>query len=284
MIVIESVAVMQAQSRAWQADGDRVALVPTMGALHEGHMALVAAARAAAGRVVVSIFVNPLQFGPGEDFTRYPRNLARDLALCETAGADAVFCPPVAVMYAGDRSVHIDEVALSQGLCGASRPGHFRGVLTVVAKLFNSARPDVAVFGQKDAQQVAVIRRLVRDLDYPIELVVVPTLREPDGLALSSRNAYLCPGERQAALSLNRALRAAEGLVGQGVKDCASLVRAMREILLAAPGVAPEYVTAVDAMTLQPVERVDAPVLLALAARVGATRLIDNTVVGLPSP
>lgn len=264
------------QVRAWRRDGLTVALVPTMGALHQGHLSLFAIARREADRVVASVFVNPTQFGPTEDFAAYPRDEAGDLARCEASGVDAVFLPAASEMYRPDATVHVAEDRLSKVLCGISRPTHFGGVLTVVAKLFGIVTPDVAVFGRKDAQQLAIIRRMVRDLDIPVRIVGAPIVREPSGLALSSRNAYLSDDERQRALCLRRSLDLAEAEWGAGRRDAATLRAAMRQIL-AADGADIDYVETVDADSLEPVETLRPNTLVAVAARIGRTRLIDNT-------
>ncbi len=275
MKIITTPREMQAWSRQRLAAGERIACVPTMGYLHEGHLSLVRRARAAADRVVLTLFVNPTQFGPGEDYAVYPRDPARDQALCEAEGVDALFMPAAADMYAPDASTAVVEEALSRRLCGASRPGHFRGVCTVVAKLFNCVRPDVAVFGQKDAQQALVIRRMVRDLDFPVEIVVAPIMREPDGLAKSSRNVRLSPAEREAALGLSRALGLAREALARGERD-ADAVRRRLERELAASGLRTDYVEIVDTRTLEPAPLLTPGVLVALAAFAGRTRLIDN--------
>lgn len=259
--------------------GRRIGFVPTMGALHEGHRSLMRAARAACDEVIVSIFVNPTQFGPGEDFERYPRPLEADLAACREEGVGAAFCPSVAEMYPPDSVTTVTVSRLTEGLCGAHRPGHFNGVTTVVTKLFNIVQPDVAFFGQKDAQQAAVIRRMVRDLCMPVEIVVCPTVREPDGLAISSRNSYLSAGERAQALSLSAALRWAEAQVRAGQRDVESLVREMRRQIDAAGPCGIDYVEIVDADDLRPKAVVEGRCLIALAVRIGNTRLIDNMVV-----
>jgi pantoate--beta-alanine ligase len=275
MKIITTPREMQAWSRQRLAAGERIACVPTMGYLHEGHLSLVRRARAAADRVVLTLFVNPTQFGPGEDYAVYPRDPARDQALCEAEGVDVLFMPAAADMYAPDASTAVVEEALSRRLCGASRPGHFRGVCTVVAKLFNCVRPDVAVFGQKDAQQALVIRRMVRDLDFPVEIVVAPIVREPDGLAKSSRNVRLSPAERAAALGLSRALGLAREALARGERD-ADAVRRRLERELAASGLRTDYVEFVDTRTLEPAPLLTPGVLVALAAFAGRTRLIDN--------
>ena len=272
---------MSRLAAGWRRSGRRVVLVPTMGALHAGHLALVDRARRAAGRagvVVVSIFVNPRQFGPKEDLSRYPRPLARDLAHCRARGVDAVFHPdrPEA-MYAPDHSVEVNETRLSAGLCGRSRPGHFGGVCTVVAKLFHLVQPDAAVFGMKDYQQLAIVRRMVRDLDFPVRILAHPTEREPDGLARSSRNAYLSPQERAQAPTVRRALLAAAALVGTGERRAAALRETMSaEITARAPLARVDYLEVVDAETLEPSDVLRSPTLLAAAVFFGNTRLIDN--------
>ncbi len=255
----------------------RVVLVPTMGALHAGHAALIRRAHALAGkngRVVVSIFVNPAQFGPKEDLSRYPRPFAEDKKLCASLGADAIFHPSAAEMYREDFSTWVNEESVSIGLCGASRPGHFRGVTTVVLKLFTIVQPDAAVFGLKDFQQCAVIARMVRDLDLPVRLVFAPTVRESDGLALSSRNAYLSPEERAEARSLRIALLAAGGAFLKGEHSAAKLTQIVREKISRTARV--DYVEAVDSTTLQPAREMKRGDTIALAAFFGRTRLIDN--------
>lgn len=259
-----------------QAPGRR-AVVMTMGALHAGHVSLVHAARAAADVVVVTVFVNPLQFGPGEDLDRYPRDLDGDLALLTGAGADVVFAPDVTQVYPdGEAVVRVTAGSIGERLEGAHRPGHFDGVLTVVLKLLHLTAPDLAFFGQKDAQQLMAVRRMVRDLDVPVEVVAVPTVRDPDGVALSSRNAYLDPDERERARALSRALRAAQDVAASG-GAAPDVVKAASAALGAEAGIVVDYVALVDARTAQdvpPEHRGDA--VLAVAARVGATRLIDN--------
>jgi pantoate--beta-alanine ligase len=256
--------------------GRSIGFVPTMGALHAGHVSLIEAARRDAAFVVVSIFVNPTQFGPNEDFAKYPRDEAGDLARCDRAGAELVFLPPVEVMYPPGAETSIHVARLTDTLCGPLRPGHFDGVATVVAKLFNIVRPDRAYFGEKDAQQLAVLRRMTLDLDLPIELVGCPIVREPDGLAMSSRNAYLSPAERKQAPCLYRSLRQAAERIAGGQTNPETVLAAMRETILAAGPARIEYVSIVDPDALQPVARIDRRVLIALAVRIGATRLIDN--------
>ena len=279
MKVVRSVGAMTRLAAAWP---NRVVLVPTMGALHAGHLSLVDRARRDAGRdgmVIVSIFVNPLQFGPKEDLSRYPRPLRRDLALCRERGVDLVFHPDAAGMYAPGRSVTVDESLLTGGLCGRSRPGHFSGVCTVVAKLFNLVRPHAAVFGQKDYQQLAIIRRMVRDLNFPLEIIGGETVREPDGLALSSRNVYLTSDERAQAPTLRRALLLAGKRVRAGERDAGALRAVIETELATAPLGRVDYAEIVDADDLQPVARLTHRAVLAVAVFFGRTRLIDNIVV-----
>jgi pantoate--beta-alanine ligase len=276
-VVSTKLEVRSAVSGARQA-GARIALVPTMGYLHEGHLALLDRARQLADWVGVSSFVNPLQFGPAEDLERYPRDLERDAALAAERGADLLFAPSVAEMYAGGEPwVRVTPAAGADTLCGASRPGHFVGVLTVVAKLFGIFSPDVAVFGQKDFQQVTLIRRMAGDLDFPLRIEVIPTVREADGLALSSRNVYLSGTDRERALALSGGLQRCRALFAAGERDGAVLRAALRTALTA-EGVELEYADVVDPLTLEPVVRVAEGSVCAVAARVGSTRLIDNTV------
>ena len=283
MHAITTIPEMRAFTAAARRAGKSIGFVPTMGFLHEGHLSLVGKAKELADLVVVSIFVNPTQFGPNEDFEKYPRDAARDEELCRNAGVDIIFLPGADDMYASDRSVWVEETSLSGDLCGASRPGHFRGVATVVAKLFNVVQPDLAVFGMKDAQQLRVIQRMVRDLDFPVEIVAGPTVREPDGLAMSSRNRYLSDDERATALSICRSLSAAEELYEAGERGARALEQTVSGILDNAAGLDVEYIKVVDFESLQPVETVTRPTLIAIAARVGDTRLIDNVLVGVNS-
>jgi pantoate--beta-alanine ligase len=259
--------------------GRRVGFVPTMGALHEGHRSLMRVARAASQDVVVSIFVNPTQFGPGEDFERYPRPLEADLAACREEGVDGVFCPSVAEMYSPDAVTAVAVSRLQEGLCGVHRPGHFDGVTTVVAKLFNIVQPDAAFFGQKDAQQAVLIRRMVRDLCMPVEVVVCPIVREADGMALSSRNVYLSPAERAQARSLSAALRWTQAQVAAGARCALGLVQGMRQQIEAAGPCSIDYIEIVDAEALRPKTVIEGRCLVALAVRIGKTRLIDNVLV-----
>jgi pantoate--beta-alanine ligase len=259
--------------------GLTVGLVPTMGALHEGHASLVRAARAETGFVVVSVFVNPTQFGPNEDFNRYPRPVEQDLEVCGREGVDLAFVPEAATVYPPGFRTFVEVHGLQDVLCGASRPGHFRGVATVVLKLFNVVRPDVAYFGQKDAQQARIVRQMVRDLDVPVEVRICPIVRAADGLALSSRNQYLDPAQRRHATVLHQALAAARARVEAGERDAAVVRLALAERLASAPGAVVDYAAVVDYDTLQPVERLRGEVLIAVAVKFGATRLIDNVIV-----
>lgn len=280
MAQVEAVGQLRSWRRQQREEGRRVGFVPTMGALHEGHLALVDRARDLSDRVVMSVFVNPLQFGPDEDFTRYPRNLDRDRALAEDRGVDLLFVPAVAALYPEGADTRVVPGAIADRWEGAVRAGHFAGVLTVVAKLFNLVQPDVAVFGQKDIQQVTLVRRMVDDLDFPLRLVVAPTVREPDGLALSSRNVYLDPPSRAQALGLSRALAAAEAAFAGGETNPAALEAGIRAVLDAHPGLTPDYIAITDPERLEPVAEVVPGTVVALAGRVGATRLIDNTILG----
>ncbi len=275
-----TVAELRSALTGFREKGQSVALVPTMGALHAGHLALVEQARRSAGKVVVSLFVNPKQFGPGEDLDRYPRDLEGDAEKLREAGVDLLFAPTVEEMYPPGFSTTVHVAGVSEGMEGARRPGHFDGVATVVARLFGLVLPDLAFFGQKDAQQCAVVMRLAKDLGLPVEVRVVPTVRESDGLALSSRNAYLTPEERKAAPALFRALLATQLLHGLGERKAERLLAAFRMALATEPLLALDTVDLVDVATMRPVATVDGPVLLAAAVRAGRTRLIDNVVFG----
>lgn len=275
MRVVRDAFALRALVREARASGKTVSFVPTMGALHEGHLSLVRLARRECPFVVASIFVNPLQFAPGEDLTRYPRREPEDLAALEREGVDVVYLPEARDLYPEGFSTAVEVGGVSEGGEGAARPGHFRGVATVVAKLFLQAAPDVAVFGQKDIQQVAVVRRMVRDLDFPIRLVVGETVREPDGLAMSSRNAYLSPEDRKLAAAFPRALLEARDDVRRGERDAARLTEAARRRLTEA-GLAVDYVEVIDPETMAPVREAAPGSTLAAAVRVGKTRLIDN--------
>ena len=274
MEVAATIERMRALRRAMRGD---VGLVPTMGYLHEGHLSLVRAARTQNDHVVVSIFVNPTQFGPGEDFERYPRDPERDVTFLRDEGVDVVFMPSVEEMYPQGRATFIDVAGVTDVLEGAHRPGHFRGVTTVVAMLFNIVQPRRAYFGRKDAQQLVVVRTLVRDLHLDLDIVAMPIVREPDGLAMSSRNAYLSPDERSAALVLSRALRLAEERFAAGERDAECLRVAIRELIAQEPLARVDYVSVTDPNTLRELERIDGPALVSLAVRSGRTRLIDNT-------
>lgn len=279
MRVIRTVKQMQTACLALRRRGKSVGLVPTMGALHEGHMSLIRASVKDNNITIVSIFVNPIQFGPSEDFKQYPRPISQDEALCRKAGVDFVFHPGAGVMYPPGFKTYIDVQELGGVLCGASRPGHFRGVTTVVAKLFNACMPDRAYFGQKDAQQAVIIRRMAKDLDFPVSIKVMPIVREKSGLALSSRNAYLSERARRDALVIPRALQAARKLVGKGIRDPRSIIAAMSAMIKAKKPAKIDYISIVDAAHLKPVARIQGPCLVACAVRFGKTRLIDNTVV-----
>ncbi len=275
MEILQSVDEMQAWSLRQRAAGQRIGLVPTMGCLHNGHISLVHEARKHVDAAVVSIFVNPTQFGPNEDFASYPRNQERDLKLCQEANVALLFMPPVAAMYHDNATVYVDEQSLSKNLCGARRPGHFRGVCSVVAKLFNIVLPHVAVFGQKDYQQAAIIKRMIRDLNFPIELVVAPIVREADGLALSSRNSYLKADERPRAVGLSKALQAAIALHSDGQQHAAVLTECMRKVL-SQHDLVIDYAEVVDGTTLEPLDTVATGAVVVVAAWCGTTRLIDN--------
>ena len=278
--VVETVRDLRRAVAGWHAAGERVALVPTMGALHAGHLRLVDEARRRAGAVVMTIYVNPLQFGPKEDLSRYPHDLPRDRALAQARGVDALFAPTDAVMYPAGSEIRVIPGPTADRWEGAARPGHFAGVLTVVAKLFHLVEPDVAMFGRKDIQQAVLVRQMVRDLDWPLEIVVVPTVRESDGLALSSRNAYLDPAERRQAVALSAALGAAHEAFAAGERNAAALVALMRRRLDAERALRVEYLAVAEPRALAPVETVDADTVVALAARLGRTRLIDNIILG----
>jgi pantoate--beta-alanine ligase len=283
MQIVERIEAMRELVREWKEQRLKVALVPTMGYLHEGHMSLVHAAKAQADRVVMSIFVNPLQFGPNEDYERYPRDLERDQKIAQEAGVDALFVPSVQEMYPRANATTVDVHGITDVLCGASRPGHFRGVATVVTKLFQIIQPDLAFFGQKDYQQVAVIRTMVEDLNIPVAIVSCPIVREADGLAMSSRNVYLSPEERNQALSLYRSLQSAQRLVDQGERDVSRIESEVRHIISEQPLADIDYVEIRDTHTLAKLHRIDKEALLALAVRFGKTRLIDNCILQVKS-
>ncbi len=278
--LLASIAECRAALAAERRGGDRIGFVPTMGALHAGHLSLLACARATSDCVVLSIFVNPLQFGPAEDYDTYPRDMEKDLRLAGEGGADFVFAPRAAEMFPVPLLTRVTMREVIEDFEGAARPGHFDGVLTVVAKLFNIVQPDVAVFGQKDAQQAAAIRTMTADLDFPVEILVVPTVRDPDGLALSSRNATLSDDERRRAQRLHFALAEAADLAAAGETDPRRLEAAMRSALSEVPGIDVDYVAVVDRDRFRPLDRLDRPALAAVAVRVGRTRLIDNLPLG----
>jgi pantoate--beta-alanine ligase len=276
MITVRDAHELRRELALWQVRDRRVGFVPTMGALHAGHLSLVRIARERADRVVASVFVNPAQFGPDEDFSRYPRQPEKDAEMLAAAGCDLLFLPAVETLYPPGHTVYVEPGGPAEGLEGACRPGHFRGVATVVLGLFNLVRPDVAVFGQKDAQQLAVVRRMVRDLHVPVDVAAAETVREADGLALSSRNAYLSPEERRAAGVLFRALSAAERAIAAGERRGDAVRRILREVLESEPLAQIEYAEAVDGGTFQPLDVLRGQVVLPLAVRIGGTRLIDN--------
>ena len=279
MEIITSLREMRERALALKLAGKSIALVPTMGYLHEGHLALIRRARALADVLVVSIFVNPAQFGPSEDLRDYPRDLERDLEYCREEKADIVFNPSAEEIYPPDFSTYVDETRLSRGLCGASRPGHFRGVATVVLKIFNLVWPDIAVFGQKDYQQARVITRMVEDLNLPVKIETAPIVREEDGLAMSSRNEYLNPEERKQARCLYLSLKEALHLVEGGEKSASRLKAAMEAVIQKNPATRIDYIEFRDTLTLEPREEAGAGTVIALAVFIGKTRLIDNTII-----
>lgn len=276
MQIATTINEVRANVKAWKKEGLSVGFVPTMGYLHEGHGSLISRARAENDKVVVSIFVNPMQFGPGEDLESYPRDLDKDSAYCESLGADLIFHPEPEEMYTDGFCSYVDMSVLTEELCGLSRPVHFRGVCTVVNKLFNIVQPDRAYFGQKDAQQLAIIKRMVQDLNMDLEIIGCPIVREEDGLAKSSRNTYLSAGERQAALVLSRAVKLGQELAAGGETDAKKIVSEMRAFIEKEPLARIDYVKAVDGLTMRQIDTVKSPMLVALAVYIGKTRLIDN--------
>lgn len=276
MEIVTTVQQVREQAKAWKKEGLSVGLVPTMGYLHEGHQSLIKRAVAENDKVVVSIFVNPIQFGPNEDFEQYPRDLEKDAALCEETGAALIFHPEAAEMYPEGFCTHVGMTGLTDNLCGAKRPGHFQGVCTVVSKLFNIVAPDRAYFGEKDAQQLAVIRRMVRDMNIDVEVVGCPIVREPSGLAKSSRNTYLSREEKRAACVLDRSLTAARSLMNRGERSAENILGVIREEIKEEDLAEIDYIKMVDALTMEDVETADRDVLIAIAVYVGKTRLIDN--------
>lgn len=276
MKTVFNIKEVREQIKAWRKEGYSIGFVPTMGFLHEGHGSLIKNAAKENDKVVVSIFVNPIQFGPNEDFECYPRSLDKDQKLCEECEADLIFAPGAVEMYDVHKATYVDVEGITAGLCGAKRPGHFRGVCTVVSKLFNIVVPDRAYFGEKDAQQLAVIRRMVKDLNFNIEIVGCPIVREADGLAMSSRNTYLSSEERKAALVLSRSLSKAKALIEAGEKDTEKVRQAIRNEISQEPLARIDYVEIVDSLTLKACPTIDKSVLAAIAVFVGKTRLIDN--------
>jgi len=276
MDIVTTIADTRANCRGARRAGKQIGLVPTMGALHEGHLSLVRLAKAKSDFVVVSLFVNPLQFGPTEDLAKYPRTFERDLELLNREGVDLLFAPAVSEMYPTLSVTYVNVENLSDRLDGQSRPGHFRGVTTVVSKLFHILEPDIAVFGQKDAAQVAIIRRMVRDLNIPVEIVVGPIVREVDGLAMSSRNAYLDPQQRKQALVLSRSLARVQELFNRGERSTTKLIAVGKSVFAEEPAARIDYFSIVNPESLEPVEEIHGEILVAVAAYVGTTRLIDN--------
>ncbi len=279
MRLVKTIKEMKKLSNDWKKQGLKVAFVPTMGFLHEGHLALVRKARQLGDKLVVSIFINPLQFGPKEDFKEYPRDLDRDMRLLEKEGTDVVFTPSEEEMYPSDYQTFVEVTRLTQGLCGAFRPGHFKGVTTVVLKLFNIVKPDIAIFGEKDYQQLQVIKQMVKDLNLDVEVIGHPTVREEDGLAMSSRNTYLSPLERKSAVSLYKALLLAQELVKKGERDPEKVKKQLKDFIYSFPYTQVQYIEFVDPETLEPVKTLEKPVLCAMAVYVGKARLIDNMLI-----
>ena len=277
MKIVSDIREMQQLAGHYRQQGKTIGFVPTMGYLHEGHLSLMRRTRPQCDILVVSIFVNPTQFGPNEDFERYPRDFERDERLCREVGVDVVFYPTADAMYPRPYLTYVHVEKLSETMCGASRPGHFRGVTTVVTKLFNIVQPHIAVFGQKDYQQSLIIRQMVRDLNFDVEIDVAPIVREADGLAMSSRNKYLSPEERQQALVLYRSLTRAEELIREGERNVDTLLQAMQTVISEAPDARIDYIAIVDAETLEPLSTVRHNTVIALAVYIGTTRLIDNT-------
>jgi pantoate--beta-alanine ligase len=276
MKICKTIEEMRSASRDTRGEGKRFSFVPTMGALHEGHLSLVRDAKAKSDVVAVSIFVNPLQFGPTEDLAKYPRSFERDRELLEKEAVDIVFAPQAEEMYPKGAVTYVTVEGLSEKLCGRSRPGHFRGVATVVAKLFHIVEPDLAFFGQKDAAQATIIRRMVRDLNLPVEIVVCPIVRESDGLAMSSRNAYLSPQERKTALVANRSLTETKNRFDQGERNAIALIAVGKQIVAQEPAAQLDYFEIVDPVTLDPMQELTSPALVAVGVFIGNTRLIDN--------
>ncbi|MBR3770741.1 MAG: pantoate--beta-alanine ligase [Clostridium sp.] len=279
MKVVKTIAEVKENVKSWRGAGESVSLVPTMGFLHNGHKSLMERAKRENDRVVVSVFVNPIQFGPNEDFKTYPRDLEHDMAVCESAGVDLIFAPEAEEMYSKEFCSFVGMSVLTEDLCGKSRPTHFQGVCTVVSKLFHIVTPDRAYFGEKDAQQLAIIKRMVIDLSMDVEVIGCPIIREEDGLAMSSRNTYLSAEERKAALVLSKTLNLGEELAKQGVTDASELLAKMKENIEKEPLAQIDYVEAVNVLTMKPVEKITESTLVAMAVRIGATRLIDNRMI-----
>lgn len=279
MEVINSVETMQNRARQLRDAGLTIGFVPTMGFLHEGHLSLIELATANSDFVVMSIFINPAQFGEGEDYEDYPRDFDRDRKLAQDRGADLIFYPEADELYPENYRTYVTVEELSKKLCGASRPGHFRGVTTIVTKLFNIVQPDIAIFGRKDAQQAIILQRLVRDLHLQVKILTAPIVREEDGLAMSSRNTYLSPEERQQALALNRSLQTVKKMVESGTRDSNIIIEKIRSQWKDKPAISEDYISVVDVQNLEPIAQINQPALIAIAAYVGTTRLIDNIIV-----
>ncbi|MHB8139487.1 MAG: pantoate--beta-alanine ligase [Smithellaceae bacterium] len=278
--IIESVKEMQSYSESLRLAGKRISFVPTMGYFHEGHLSLMKEARKTADCVVVSIYVNPTQFGPKEDFSKYPRDFERDVQMAQSVGVDVIFFPSNQEMYPGEYQTYVDVEKVTQNLCGMSRPGHFRGVTTVCCKLFNIVKPHSAIFGKKDFQQLAAIKRMVADLNLDLEIIGLPTFREPDGLAMSSRNVYLNKEERSSALTLISALRLAQKLYAEGERNASVMIKEAETLIKGAQFTDVDYIKICDALTLEDVKEINGEAVMALAVKVGKTRLIDNSVLG----
>jgi len=281
MEVVETIEKIRTIISKAESAGKKIGFVPTMGALHEGHFSLIRAAKKQCGFVVVSIFVNPAQFGPGEDIDKYPRPFDADIKACKSLGVDVVFAPLVEQMYPAKNLTWVDVEKLTESLCGKSRPGHFRGVAAVCAKLFNIVQPDIAFFGQKDAQQAVVVQQMVADLNMPLKIVVCPTVREQDGLAMSSRNAYLTAGQRKDAALIYAALQKAEVFIAAGERKSKTLVGEMEKILKISKQIKIEYISIVDARTLDGLDEAKGKILIALAVKLGSARLVDNIIVDI---
>jgi pantoate--beta-alanine ligase len=278
MLITRTIAETRAALAHARAQGNRIGFVPTMGYLHEGHLRLIDIARQHSDFVVVSIFVNPTQFGPHEDFASYPRDFERDRTLCEARGTDLIFAPEVSEIYPERSLITFQIEKLADRLCGARRPGHFNGVVLVVSKLFNIVQPDIAVFGQKDAQQLIIIKRLVQDLNFPVRIIAAPTVREPDGLAMSSRNVYLSPTQRAQSTVLYKSLQRAKALIESGERDPQQIIAEMRKLIATVSEAKIDYIEIVRVSDLQPIEKLDGLVLIALAVYFGKARLIDNII------